>query len=263
MSAIACDSRPSQDQADVNISKSPTRVAAVSRSPCGLPEPETGAAVLTVVLEPGQCLYHAGERPDAGYVVKSGLLRQVMQLADGRRQILRFIFPDDILDWTDTADMPFSAEAVEHAEVRCFSKAQLETVLSRNAAARTKWKRLAEQHFHDMQRHAVVLGRLSSTERLAYFLIWLQQHTADSADGVLHVPMVRGDIADYLGLTVETVSRSFAVLRDSGLIELVSSRDVQVIKPAALRAMARHVWNAPRLNPSNPAVFREDYSLTL
>jgi CRP-like cAMP-binding protein len=164
-----------------------------------------------------------------------------MLLADGRRQIMRFVFPNDILDWAEAATMPFSAEAVEHAEVRCFSRTRLEGVLSRNAAARENWKRLAEQHFHEMQRHSVVLGRLSSIERLAYFLIWLRQHADDSSDGDIHLPMARGDIADYLGVTVETVSRGFTILRDAGMIDLVNSRHIRLKKPRALSKLAGNI----------------------
>jgi CRP/FNR family transcriptional regulator, anaerobic regulatory protein len=238
MSAIAHHSRLTVRTSDGD------RIGAVRRrSPAGRcgTGPVASSTVLTVVLEPGECLYHAGEQPDAGYVVKTGLLRQVMLLADGRRQIMRFVFPNDILDRAEAATMPFSAEAVEHAEVRCFSKAQLEGVLSRNATARDNWKRLAEQHFHEMQRHSVVLGRLSSIERLAYFLIWLRQHADDPVDGVIHLPMARGDIADYLGLTVETVSRGFTILRDAGLIDLVNSRHIRLKKPDALSKLAGNI----------------------
>jgi CRP-like cAMP-binding protein len=258
MGAIADHSRPLRNMPEKTDARTIRTPSPWGPSGAG---PLVSSPVLTVVLEPGECLYRAGERPSGGYVVNSGLLRQVMLLADGRRQIMRFIFPDDVLDWTDAATMPVSAEAVEQAEVRCFSKAQLETVLGGNATARANWKRLAERHVHEMQRHAVVLGRLTSIERLAYFLIWLRQHAAPSPDRMLHVPMVRGDIADYLGLTVETVSRGLTILRDMGLIDLASSRHIRLKNPAALRSLAGNILNTAACEEAASAAAIDGYSL--
>jgi CRP/FNR family transcriptional regulator len=258
MSAIAYQSRPTDGR---RTNDRASGVRAASRPGADAIGPCAGSSAATVVLETGQCLYHAGERPDAGYIVKSGLLRQAMFLADGRRQIVRFVFPDDVLDWTDAAVMPFSVEAVEHTKVRCISRAQLERMFGRNARAHANWKRLGERRFHEMQSHAVVLGRLSSIERLAYFLIWLSQRTAAAPDGLLHLPMMRGDIADYLGLTVETVSRGFTILRDMGLIDPMSSRHVRLKKPAALRSLAGDIPGiAAADRPHAPAAI-DNYSL--
>jgi CRP/FNR family transcriptional regulator len=257
MSAIAYHTRPTDGR---RTNDRATGVRAASHPAADAIGPGAVSSAPTVILETGQCLYHAGERPDAGYIVKSGLLRQAMFLADGRRQILRFVFPDDVLDWTDAAVMPFSVEAVEHTKVRCISRAQLERMFGRNARAHANWKRLGERRFHEMQRHAVVLGRLSSIERLAYFLIWLSQRTA-APDGLLRLPMVRGDIADYLGLTVETVSRAFTILRDMGLIDPVSSRHVRLKKPAALRSLAGDIPGIAVTDQPHAPAAADNYSL--
>jgi CRP/FNR family transcriptional regulator, nitrogen fixation regulation protein len=174
-----------------------------------------------------ETVFRDGNSADVVYRVMSGVVRTVQTLADGRRQILEFFFPGDMFGLELANDRPIAAEAV------------LDTVLI--ATRRTNL--LAEpSHFcrYSMRalersyQHVVTLGRRSASERVAAFLTDLDARIG--AAGLVELPMSRQDIGDYLGLTIETVSRTFTQLQASGLIE-ARGRRVRLRRAAVLAAM--------------------------
>lgn len=179
------------------------------------------------------------EDEPAGYVYKvvSGVVRVSKLLPDGRRQISAFHLPGDMFGFEIDDVHRDSAEAVVPVKVIAFrwkgllgSGAGASTSLVREILARTL---IGLRHTQD---HLLLLGRKNALERLAAFLLEMVERSGSA--GVLDLAMPRHDIADYLGLTLETVSRMFAELKEMGQIRLESARRVRVLDMDRLRAMA-------------------------
>ena len=181
-------------------------------------------------------IYAEGEA--AGYVYKliSGVVRVSKLLPDGRRQIGAFHLPGDMFGFESDDIHHASAEAIVPVKLVAF---KWRSALSQGASGGLMREFLNRTviGLRQTQDHLLLLGRKNALERLAAFLIEMATRTGN--DRVLDLVMPRHDIADYLGLTLETVSRMFAELKETGLIRLESARRVQFLEPAKLRAMAR------------------------
>jgi CRP/FNR family transcriptional regulator, nitrogen fixation regulation protein len=169
----------------------------------------------------------ADEEPaDYVYQVVSGTVRTCKLLEDGRRQVSAFHYPGDIFGLAPFEAHGFSAEAVISCKVLVVKRSALEATAAHDATlASALWVTAT----HDLQRvneHMVLLGRKCATERLLDFL----HSTADRlhTPTLVDIPMSRQDIADYLGLTIETVSRTMTRLQETGVIALEGSRRVRV-----------------------------------
>ena len=166
------------------------------------------------------------------YKVVSGAVRSFRILSDGRRQIDRFHLPGDIFGIEDGEEHRFSAEAIADSRIAFVKRTSLEAAVSRdNTAARLLWS-LACRDLERARDHMLLLGRKSATERVATFL--LEMSASGRGAATIDLPMCRNDIADYLGLTIETVSRTLTQLERRGVIELPSSRHVELRDRAAL-----------------------------
>jgi CRP/FNR family nitrogen fixation transcriptional regulator len=159
--------------------------------------------------------------------VVSGAVRAVRLLADGRRQIADFYLPGDI----------FGVELGERRRAAAETLGETVLLAARRAALTARpdqgglW-RLALADLQRSQDHVLTLGRRSASERVASFLIDL----AERLDGgpAFDLPMSRQDMADYLGLTIETVSRTLTQLQADGLVSISGCRHVRLPRPAAL-----------------------------
>jgi CRP/FNR family nitrogen fixation transcriptional regulator len=173
----------------------------------------------------------------AGYVYKvvSGVVRISKLLPDGRRQISAFHLPGDMFGFEIGELHHCSAEAVVPTKVGAFKwqgllGAGTSTSLVRELLTRTM---IGLRHTQD---HLLLLGRKNALERLAAFLLEMADRSGST--DVLDLAMPRHDIADYLGLTLETVSRMFAELKEMGQIKLESARRVHLLDMDKLKAMA-------------------------
>lgn len=194
----------------------------------------------TVTLAPGEALFHEGDAVRFVYNVTSGSARVCRLLADGRRQITGFVFAGDFIG-LDAGDVQAaSVEALEPLSVCRFRRSEYRTLM---ADRRELEAALLDRAGHELaaaREQMVLLGRKTALERVASFLLGLPQADPMRAgpSDVVRLPMTRGEIADYLGLTLETVSRCFSKLRRSGVIRQVSLNEVRVEKPDTLAAMA-------------------------
>ena len=175
-----------------------------------------------------QQIYGEGESADFVYKVVSGAVRAVRGLADGRRQMETFYLPGDVFGVEPGATRRASAEALAGTTL----------IVARRSAlagdpdqAATLWRH-ALRELQRSQDHVLTLGRRSASERLARFLLDLADRMDIPVE--LDLPMSRQDIADYLGLTIETVSRTMTQLQGQGLIALSGCRRVRLVRPAAL-----------------------------
>jgi CRP-like cAMP-binding protein len=190
-------------------------------------------------IKAGSYLYFEGDRVEWLYQVKSGVLRLTRLLEDGRRQVIAFGYPGDIVG--------FPCGGLHHADCEVLVDAKLHpyrrSILESGEAHPDLHRALLQAALSEiaaMQDHFMMLGRKSAVEKVASFLSTLAERVGRTASGYTHVdlPMSRSDIADFLGLTTETVSRTFTQLRKSGVIAIDNTYTVIVRRPAELFALS-------------------------
>jgi CRP/FNR family transcriptional regulator, nitrogen fixation regulation protein len=168
-------------------------------------------------------IFGEGESADFVYKVHSGVVRTYRLLDDGRRQISAFHFPGDVFGIEVDDEHSTTAEAVIESEVGLVKRSALNRSTENDAgAARALWA-LTSRHLQRMQRHLVLLGRKTALERVASFLLSLAKQEGEQT---VAIPMSRMDIADYLGLTIETVSRTLSQLEREAAIKLPNCRQI-------------------------------------
>jgi CRP/FNR family nitrogen fixation transcriptional regulator len=176
-------------------------------------------------------IYGEGEPADYLYKAISGAVRTYRVLHDGRRQIAAFLLPGDMFGLEGGATHASSAEAIADSVVLVIKRSAVVALAQRDAeVARQLWM-LTAQELGRAQNHMLLLIR-NAQERIASFLLEMAER-APSADSV-ELPMSRQDIADYLGLTIETVSRTLTQLEAEAAIALPTSRRVVLRNRAAL-----------------------------
>lgn len=192
-------------------------------------------------LEAGQALFHEGDPATQVYNVIQGALKLTKLLADGRRQILGFILPGDFLGISLGGDHAYGAEALQPTRMCRFTRSRFAAFAEEHPHLEREIYKLAAHELAAAQAQMLLLGRKSALERVASFLLDLaeRQRPAPGAarDGV-DLPMSRAEIADYLGLTKETVSRVFAELKSRRLIRLVTLNRVALLDAEAMSYLA-------------------------
>jgi CRP-like cAMP-binding protein len=181
-------------------------------------------------------IYGENEPADYLYKVVSGTVRTYKVLNDGRRQIGGFYLPGDMFGLESGDEHSFSAEAITDAKVLVIKRSAVVSLAARDTeVARQLWS-LTGLELQRVQDHILLLIK-SAQERVASFLIEMADRIASSNE--LQLPMSRQDIADYLGLTIETVSRTLTQLEDAAMIALPTSRRVVLRnRPALMRLKA-------------------------
>ena len=196
----------------------------------------------TVVLDgqrqtygPGETIFDEGQPADRIYQLISGALRTCRILRDGRRQIEAFHFAGDVFGLESGETYRAAAQTLGPAQVRVMPRLALEALASERGAGAHRLLELTTDSLRRCQDHVLMLGRRTACERVAALLLDLAERTG--ADALLDVPMTRQDMADYLGLTIETVSRTFTQFQHDGLIALPTTRKVLLRDRRALEAM--------------------------
>ncbi len=199
------------------------------------------AKVMTeATLPPGGVLFHEGAPADYVMNVTDGAVKLFKLLGDGRRQILGFRFAGDFIGLAAGADYSYSAESLTEAKLCRFPRRKLDAVRERFPQLDRRLLSLSIDELTAAQEQLLLLGRKTAEERLVSFLILLSQgqvRRGQTADPVV-LPMTRSDIADYLGLTIETVSRTFSALKKKGLIELQDTTHIYLVDRERLEEMA-------------------------
>lgn len=191
-------------------------------------------------LQPEQPLFHEGDPAKNVFMLTAGALKIYTLLADGRRQVTGFMFPGDFLGISIDDEYAFSVEALLDSELWWFSRATFDGFVAAHPDLERELYRLAAHELAAAQQQMVLLGRKTAAERVATFFLNVlakTEHISGKPESHFDLPMSRLDIADYLGLTKETVSRMLAVLRSRGLIRLQAQDRVQVLDRAGLQAM--------------------------
>jgi CRP-like cAMP-binding protein len=166
------------------------------------------------------------------YEVLSGCLRTVRLLEDGRRQIGEFLLPGDLLGWESAGAHGFGAEAVTRSRLRRVRRDAVESRADRDPAFARQLRAHAATKLGKAGARIVLLGRKAAAERIADFLLEMNDRLPKRGAG-LELPMGRADIADYLGMTTETVCRILTDLRRHHAIETMRA-SIRIIDPARL-----------------------------
>ncbi len=193
-----------------------------------------------LTLEPGETLLLDGDPSDAVYNVIDGTMMLTRLGHEGNRQILSFLFRGDFIGFSSDTVYRFNAEAVTKSTLCRFDKNRLETLFKKHPTMESRFRTMAAKIIEASLDLIYTLGRRSALERVAAFILYLKEreHVPNVRGAVIHIPMTRADIADFLGLTLETVSRAFSKLKRDRVIRLATLHDVEIVDQRRLRELA-------------------------
>ncbi len=193
---------------------------------------------LIVPFEAGQEVVGEGDPTESYYLVMRGMFRAVKFTRDGRRQVFAFYMPGDICGLEPDVAHKLTIEAVDAAAMAVLPRHACRIRMNDDARLNAALFDGATRALTLSIDHMMMIGRSSAEERLAWFLIMLSARSEGPEEHVLDLAMQRQDIADYLGLTIETVSRTFTLFRDRGFLRLPRKRRVEIVRPDALAQLA-------------------------
>ncbi len=175
----------------------------------------------------GTELFGEGEEAEYVYQIISGAVRTYKLLSDGRRQINSFHLPEDMFGLENGATHRFTAEAVVETKVRITRRRSLLDIMANREAGATNLLSLVTRNLQHAENHMLLLGRKTAVEKVSAFLLEMDQRLAHP--NVMILPMSRRDIADYLGLTLETVSRALSTLRHDKMLRFDGLTHRQIV----------------------------------
>lgn len=188
----------------------------------------------------GETLVREGDPATNLFNITNGSVRVYKLLPDGRRQIVGFLFAGDFLGLATGDRYAFSAEALSAGSACRFNKKAYRRTLTELPDLETALLDRASHELQAAHNQMLLLGRKTAIERLASFITDLaaRDRRAGGAGRVIQLPMTRAEIADYLGLTTETVSRVTSRLKTRGVIRLLSLHSLSIERPAELSQLA-------------------------
>src|SRR3954463_3860523 len=209
------------------VSTNSVEFPAIFNETCTESEPLGRANSNEFSYRKGTEIFGETEPADYIYQIASGAVRSYKLLSDGRRQIGAFHLVGDIFGLEIGSEHRFTAEAVVDTTVRLLRRRSLELVAQSDVTVARNLLSMTTNNLRHAEDHMLLLGRKTSLERVAAFLIEMDQRSA--AAGILALPMCRRDIADYLGLTLETVSRALSRLHALGILGFVGNNQRQIV----------------------------------
>jgi CRP/FNR family transcriptional regulator len=192
-----------------------------------------------VRFAPSETVFAQEDIATSFYSVLEGVLRLYKLLPDGRRQIVGFALTGDFLGMSTAGQHGFSADAITAVTVCQFNRAAFARFSEQKPNLLRRLNELTAFELNQARDHMVLLGRRSAEEKLATFLVGWRDRLARIGElsAIVSLPMSRQDIADYLGLTIETVSRTFTKLERAGVIGIVPG-GVRLLDAARAEALA-------------------------
>jgi CRP/FNR family nitrogen fixation transcriptional regulator len=180
-------------------------------------------------------IYAEGDCADCWFKVVSGTVRICKLMADGRRHIAEFFHASDCFGLDGAGERAFAAEAVGDVIVMRFNRAATERLIDARPELARRMCNMTLRNLAHAQTRLLLLGRMTAPERVASFLIELAERR--DVRRVLDVPMSRNDIADYLGLTTETVCRVLSAMKRDGAIAIPHPHRIEICDRDALEAL--------------------------
>jgi len=189
--------------------------------------------VITIGRE--QPLFFEGDPAECYFKVVKGAVRSCKVLADGRRHIGDFFLAGDFIGLDAGETYPFAAEAVAQTTLIRYARRKVDALAAQEPRIAKSLVDIMRDGLSAARERMALLGHMTAMERIASFLIGLADRSDDSR---IELPMTRTDIGDYLGLTMETVSRAFSQLKNDGIIKQRSVHEVAIANRPALEALA-------------------------
>jgi CRP/FNR family transcriptional regulator/CRP/FNR family nitrogen fixation transcriptional regulator len=184
---------------------------------------------------PGAVLFRQGEPVRLVYRVLNGAVISYRLLSDGRRQVTGFHLPGDFLGLEAGVEHTTTAEALSRVDALAIERTELAgRAVTDVGLARALWQ-VTVRAFRRSEDHALILARQGATERVAAFLLDFAERMGRPE--IIDLPMTRQDIADHVGLTIHTVSRTLSQLQAQGLVEARSSRHVRLLQRHRLEGL--------------------------
>lgn len=186
----------------------------------------------------GETIFGESDDETHAYKIVSGVVRLCKYTLDGRRQIIDFMLPGDFFGFSKRNEYGVTAEAVSDTVLLSFPRKQIERLEATAPGVQKHMNALMSDWVMSMQHHIVVLGCQTAKERIASFLLRLQERAGVQAGERLDLSMGRQDIADHLGLTIETVCRALSELKREGVIGIPNVHQIAVTDTSALYELA-------------------------
>ena len=185
-----------------------------------------------LTLAPRDMLFNEGDRAGHIFTLVQGTAKLTRLLPDGREQVLGFRFAGDVLGYTGADRYPFAAQLLTTASVCRLERKRLDGLLRRYPALERRLLDLCVQELAATQEQLVTVGRRTAEARVAAFLLSLAEagRRRQHMGAVLEMPMTRSDIADFLGLTLETVSRTLTAFRRRGWVREPAHGRMEILK---------------------------------
>lgn len=185
-----------------------------------------------------ETIFNQDDTAENVYRILSGTVRLCRYMPDGRRYIVDFLMPGDLMGFVESPDQPVSAEAVTEVTLIAYPRVCFDRMAQENAAVRSQLLWHISSNLLTAHQHLFVLGCQKAKERVASFLLRLADRMDVIESERLDISMSRQDIADHLGLTIETISRMLAALRSDGSILVPNAHQIILRDVHALRALA-------------------------
>jgi CRP/FNR family nitrogen fixation transcriptional regulator len=183
----------------------------------------------------GQGIYHQSDPAQHWYCVVAGMAKKYAVLEDGRQPIVDFLLPGDFFGFGARNAHQFTVEAVVNDTiVASYPRRETDSFAAREPQLAQLMRDIAFDTISRSQARMIMLGRTTASQKVGAFLVEMANRLPGGSEGEVHLPMSRYDIADYLGLSFETVSRALTDLRCRGHITFVSARTIRIVGLAAL-----------------------------
>ena len=183
-----------------------------------------------------ETIFGEGDELQCSYKIVSGAVRLSRITEDGRRQIVEFRGPGDFIGFEWVGECALSAEAVRDVTAVRYVRTRVDRMLEQRADVRDSVMTLIRQELRAAHEHLITLGCQTAKERVATFLLQLARRAGAKDGDMIEIELGRQDMADYLGLTLETISRTLSEFKRTGAIGLPQRRQIVIKSKAKLRA---------------------------
>ncbi len=189
-------------------------------------------------IKAGETLFHEHDEAASVFTVTRGVFK-LYKLFDGRCQVIGFMLPGDFIGLACHETYGYAAEAITEADICRFASAPYGNLLGQAPAMERRLREYASNQLAGAQAQMLLLGRMSAQERIAHFLLDMLRRSRGVSYGLVWLPMTRADMADFLGLTVETVSRGLTAMKRDGLIAIPNRDHIQVLDQVRMSILAK------------------------
>jgi CRP-like cAMP-binding protein len=189
----------------------------------------------------GETIFGEGDELQSSYKIVSGAVRLSRITEDGRRQIVEFRTAGDFIGLEWDGHYALSAEAIRNVTAIRYVKTRVDRLIKQHSRVRDRVVELIREELRAAHEHLITLGCPGARERVATFLLQLARRSGAGDGELIEIDLGRQDIADYLGLTLETVSRTLSEFKQLGIISLPKRRQIVIRSKARLRAQAMHL----------------------